>query len=62
MSAALPPTNPNAPLPGAAAHINRRELITIVWVTIGIAGAFVCLRLYARLRETRKLLADDYCE
>jgi hypothetical protein len=61
MGDALPPPDPTAPLPGVARHVNRTQLTAIIWTGISVATVFVAFRLWARLKDVRKLLPDDYC-
>jgi rhodopsin domain-containing protein len=55
-----PPADPNAPLHGAAAHVDKTGLLVIVWVTFSIATSFVFLRLTVRWRQNSSILPDDY--
>ncbi|KAF5669682.1 hypothetical protein FCIRC_9193 [Fusarium circinatum] len=55
-----PPTDPNAPLTGAASSVNRQGLTIIVWTCFTIATLFVSLRLFVRWLQNRRFLADDY--
>ncbi|KAJ3519807.1 hypothetical protein NM208_g13978 [Fusarium decemcellulare] len=45
---------------GAAATVNRRGLLVVVWVCFSIATSFVSLRLFVRWRQNRRFLPDDY--
>lgn len=60
MSEELPQADPNAPLSGAAATVDRQGLIAIVWSCFSIASCFLSLRLAVRWRQNARFLSDDY--
>jgi hypothetical protein len=57
----VPVGNPDAPLLGSAATIDRAGLLVIVWVFFSAATFFVALRLAVRFRQNASFLSDDYC-
>jgi len=57
---AAPQADPNAPLRGAAAHVDQGGLTAIVWVAFSVATSFVFLRLTVRWRQNSNFLPDDY--
>lgn len=56
----MPAPVPNAPLSGAASHIDKVGLVIIVWVCFSAATLFVTFRLTVRWRQNRYFLPDDY--
>lgn len=52
--------DPDAPLTGAAVHIDRHGLKAVVWVCFAVPTVFVFLRLGVRWRQNRIFLPDDY--
>lgn len=60
MSEELPQADPNAPLRGAAATVDRQALVAIIWTCFSIASCFLTLRLVVRWRQNARFLSDDY--
>lgn len=55
-----PPSDPNAPLTGAASTVSRDGLLAVVWTCVSVATMFVSVRLGVRWRQNSRFLADDY--
>lgn len=51
--------NPNIPLSGIAASIDRRGLLAIVWSAFLITTLFTFLRCFIRWRQNGRLFPDD---
>ncbi|KAK5166446.1 uncharacterized protein LTR77_007989 [Saxophila tyrrhenica] len=58
----MAPTPENdAQLAGAALGLSENGLIAVAWAGFTLAACFVGLRCYARITDTHRLYADDYC-